>query len=54
MTSHSDILSLRSLVAVDQGNVGATMDGLMFLEEEEIVPVIIEIAEQSPVLSVRG
>ncbi|KAF8305657.1 hypothetical protein DL93DRAFT_2172481 [Clavulina sp. PMI_390] len=36
------------------GNIGATVDGLLFLEEEELVPVIIQIAEESLVLSVRG
>ena len=37
-----------------QGNIGATVRGLPFLEEEEIIPSILEIAEQSLVLSVRG
>jgi len=37
-----------------QGNIGATDGGLPFLEEEEIIPVILDIAEQSPVPSVRG
>jgi large subunit ribosomal protein L17e len=37
-----------------QGNVGATEGGLPFLEEEEIIPVILQIAEQSPIPSVRG
>ena len=37
-----------------QGNIGATSGGLHFLEEEDIIPVIVEIAEQSHVLSVRG
>ncbi|EGN98236.1 hypothetical protein SERLA73DRAFT_169260 [Serpula lacrymans var. lacrymans S7.3] len=36
------------------GNVGATEGGLPFLEEEEIVPSILDIAEHSPVPSVRG
>ncbi|KAI8986238.1 Rapamycin-insensitive companion of mTOR, N-term-domain-containing protein [Trametes punicea] len=36
------------------GNIGATERGLPFLEEEEIIPAILEIAEQSLVLSVRG
>ncbi|KAJ8469790.1 hypothetical protein ONZ51_g8763 [Trametes cubensis] len=36
------------------GNIGATVRGLPFLEEEEIIPSILEIAEQSLVLSVRG
>ncbi|KAI0917225.1 hypothetical protein AcW1_007525 [Taiwanofungus camphoratus] len=47
------ILKLKSILwAV--GNIGATEGGLPFLEEEEIVPAILEIAEQSLVLSVRG
>lgn len=37
-----------------QGNIGSAPGGLPFLEEEEIIPVILEIAEQSEVLSVRG
>jgi hypothetical protein len=37
-----------------QGNIGSTDGGLPFLEDEEIVEAIIEIAEQSPVLSMRG
>jgi hypothetical protein len=37
-----------------QGNIGATPGGLPFLEDEEVIPVILEIAEQSQVLSVRG
>lgn len=37
-----------------KGNVATGEGGLHFLEEEEIIPVILEISEQSPVLSVRG
>ena len=37
-----------------QLDIGATEGGLPFLEEEEIIPVILEIAEQSSVPSVRG
>lgn len=37
-----------------QGNIGATEGGLPFLEEEEIIPQIMQIAEESLVLSVRG
>jgi hypothetical protein len=37
-----------------QGNIGAASGGLPFLEEAEILPIILEIAEQSLVLSVRG
>lgn len=36
------------------GNVGATEGGLHFCEEEEIIPAILEIAENSPIPSVRG
>ncbi|KAJ3553483.1 hypothetical protein NM688_g3590 [Phlebia brevispora] len=47
------ILKLKSVLwAV--GNIGATERGLPFLEDEEIIPAILEIAEQSLVLSVRG
>ncbi|KAI0036452.1 Rapamycin-insensitive companion of mTOR, N-term-domain-containing protein [Vararia minispora EC-137] len=47
------ILKLKSILwAV--GNVGSSPGGLPFLEEEEIIPAILEIAEQSLVLSVRG
>ncbi|EKM51823.1 uncharacterized protein PHACADRAFT_199326 [Phanerochaete carnosa HHB-10118-sp] len=47
------ILKLKSILwAV--GNIGSTERGLPFLEEEEIIPTILEIAEQSLVLSVRG
>ncbi|KZS99473.1 uncharacterized protein LAESUDRAFT_816934 [Laetiporus sulphureus 93-53] len=47
------ILKLKSILwAV--GNIGATEGGLPLLEEEEIVPAIMDIAEQSLVLSVRG
>lgn len=37
-----------------KGNVGATEGGLPFLEEEEIIPTILEIAEHSLIPSVRG
>ncbi|KAH9480426.1 Target of rapamycin complex 2 subunit ste20 [Psilocybe cubensis] len=47
------ILKLKSILwAV--GNVGATEGGLHFCEEEEIIPAILEIAENSPIPSVRG
>jgi rapamycin-insensitive companion of mTOR len=36
-----------------QGNVGATEGGLPFLEDE-MIPTILEIAEHSPIPSVRG
>ncbi|TFY70661.1 hypothetical protein EVG20_g2351 [Dentipellis fragilis] len=47
------ILKLKSILWT-VGNIGSTTGGLRFLEEEEIIPVILEIAEQSLVLSVRG
>lgn len=37
-----------------KGNIGSTNGGLPFLEDEEIIEGIIEIAEQSPVLTMRG
>ncbi|OCH89904.1 hypothetical protein OBBRIDRAFT_793801 [Obba rivulosa] len=47
------IMKLKSVLwAV--GNIGATEGGLPFLEEEEIIPTILEIAGKSLVLSVRG
>ncbi|KAF8133736.1 Rapamycin-insensitive companion of mTOR, N-term-domain-containing protein [Boletus edulis] len=47
------ILKLKSILwAV--GNVGATEGGLPFLEEEEVIPSILDIAEHSPIPSVRG
>ncbi|KAI6145691.1 Rapamycin-insensitive companion of mTOR, N-term-domain-containing protein [Pisolithus thermaeus] len=47
------ILKLKSILwAV--GNVGATEGGLPFLEEEEIIPSILEIAAHSLIPSVRG
>jgi len=36
------------------GNIGASLGGLHFLEEDDLIPVILEIAVQSDVLSVRG
>ncbi|KAF8890018.1 Rapamycin-insensitive companion of mTOR, N-term-domain-containing protein [Gymnopilus junonius] len=47
------ILKLKSILwAV--GNIGATEGGLHFCEEDEIIPAILEIAENSPIPSVRG
>jgi len=37
-----------------QGSVGATEGGLPFLEEEEIIPTILDIAQTSHVPSIRG
>ncbi|KLO15978.1 hypothetical protein SCHPADRAFT_823888 [Schizopora paradoxa] len=36
------------------GHVGASPGGLHFLEEDNLIPIILEIAELSAVLSVRG
>jgi rapamycin-insensitive companion of mTOR len=45
---------LLHLIYRPQGNVGATEGGLPFLEEEEIIPAVLEIAEKSPIPSIRG
>jgi rapamycin-insensitive companion of mTOR len=37
-----------------QGNIGAAEGGLPFLEDEDIIPNLLEIAEKSPILSIRG
>ncbi|KAF8272211.1 Rapamycin-insensitive companion of mTOR, N-term-domain-containing protein [Lactarius quietus] len=47
------ILKLKSILWT-VGNIGSSTGGLPFLEEEDIIPVILEIAAQSSVLSVRG
>lgn len=47
------ILKLKSILWA-MGNVGATEGGLPFLEEEEIIPAILDIAEHSLIPSVRG
>ncbi|WVO18166.1 hypothetical protein L204_105869 [Cryptococcus depauperatus] len=49
----SVITDLKSALWV-LGNVGSTEGGLPFLEDEEIIGDIVEVAEQSPVLTVRG
>ncbi|WVQ86186.1 hypothetical protein IAT38_008354 [Cryptococcus sp. DSM 104549] len=36
------------------GNIGSTEGGLPFLEDEEIIEDIVDVAERSPVLSIRG
>ncbi|KAG8812201.1 hypothetical protein FRC17_002142 [Serendipita sp. 399] len=50
----SDIILKLKSVLWAVGNIGASDGGIPFLEDDEIIPVIIEIAEASPVLSVRG
>ena len=42
------------LIRVPQGNIAASEGGLHFLEEDETIPIILGIAERSPVLSIRG
>ncbi|KIJ54571.1 hypothetical protein M422DRAFT_24511 [Sphaerobolus stellatus SS14] len=49
-----DLISKLKSVLWAVGNIGATERGLPFLEEEELIPTITEIARESPVLSVRG
>ncbi|ORX78342.1 hypothetical protein K493DRAFT_321236, partial [Basidiobolus meristosporus CBS 931.73] len=47
------ILELKSILwAV--GHIGSTKIGLRFLEEEDVIKNIVDIAENSPVLSLRG
>ncbi|KAF8517336.1 Rapamycin-insensitive companion of mTOR, N-term-domain-containing protein [Gautieria morchelliformis] len=47
------ILKLKSVLwAV--GNIGATERGLPFMEEEDLIPTITDIARKTPILSVRG
>ena len=41
-------------VGLGKGNIGSTERGLPFLEEEEIIPSILEISEQNAICSVRG
>lgn len=36
------------------GNIGATKNGLPFLEEEDIVKDIVQMAESSEILSLKG
>ncbi|KAK8850712.1 hypothetical protein IAR55_004632 [Kwoniella newhampshirensis] len=49
----SVLTSLKSVLWA-LGNIGATEGGLPFLEDEEIIEDIVEIAEQSPILTIRG
>ncbi|KAF9267369.1 hypothetical protein L218DRAFT_977972 [Marasmius fiardii PR-910] len=47
------IMKLKSILwAV--GNIGGTEGGLFFLEEEEIIPTVMDIANNSPIPSIRG
>ncbi|KAF8918988.1 Rapamycin-insensitive companion of mTOR, N-term-domain-containing protein [Mucidula mucida] len=47
------IMKLKSILWAI-GNVGATEGGLSFLEEEEIIPHVLDIANNSPIPSIRG
>ncbi|CAE6461428.1 unnamed protein product [Rhizoctonia solani] len=49
-----DIINKLKSVLWAVGNIGATTGGLPFLEEEDIIRDIVEIASKSEVLSVRG
>ncbi|KAF7728197.1 hypothetical protein EC973_006591 [Apophysomyces ossiformis] len=53
---HQDAEVLQKLKAVlwALGNIGATKNGLPFLEEEDIVKDIVSMAENSEVLSLKG
>ncbi|KAJ8080510.1 hypothetical protein PM082_017343 [Marasmius tenuissimus] len=47
------IMKLKSILwAV--GNIGSTEGGLFFLEEEEIIPAVMDIASNSPIPTIRG
>lgn len=48
------IFEVCSCLCHNQGNIGATEGGLHFCEEDEIIPAILEIAENSLIPSVRG
>ncbi|KIM25763.1 hypothetical protein M408DRAFT_203761 [Serendipita vermifera MAFF 305830] len=50
----SDIILRLKSVLWAVGNIGATEKGIPFLEEEDIIPHIVDMASSSPVLSVRG
>jgi rapamycin-insensitive companion of mTOR len=47
------VLNILSLM-VAQGNIGSTRGGFPFLEDEDILENIVQIAEQSLILSIRG
>ncbi|CCA73896.1 related to protein ste16 [Serendipita indica DSM 11827] len=50
----SDIVLRLKSVLWAVGNIGTSDRGIPFLEDDEIIPVIIEIMETTPVLSIRG
>ncbi|CAO1616672.1 unnamed protein product [Jaminaea pallidilutea] len=53
-SSDKDILARLKSVLWAVGNIGSSVDGLPFLESDGTVANIVDMAEQSPVLSVRG
>ncbi|EIW69328.1 hypothetical protein TREMEDRAFT_30887 [Tremella mesenterica DSM 1558] len=53
-TEDTKVLTNVKCVLWALGNIGSTIGGLPFLEDEEIIDGIIEIAEQSTVLTMRG
>ncbi|CED82219.1 ste16 protein [Phaffia rhodozyma] len=50
----SDVINKLKSVLWAVGHIGSTRGGFPFLEEEDLLEVIVDIAEQSSVLSVRG
>ncbi|WRT70894.1 uncharacterized protein IL334_007893 [Kwoniella shivajii] len=52
--SDQGVLTNLKSVLWSLGNIGSTEGGLPFLEDEEIIEDIVEIAEQSPILTIRG
>lgn len=53
-TSDSELINKLKSILWTVGNIGANELGLPFLEAEDLVSQIVEIAENSAVLSVRG
>lgn len=53
---NQDIDALQQLKAVlwAVGNIGATRNGLPFLEDEDVVKDIVHMAENSNILSLKG
>jgi len=50
----NDLITKLKSILWAVGNIGATDRGLPFLEEADIIPTVLEIAEQSLITSVRG
>lgn len=53
-TEGEEVLSQLKAVLWALGNIGATKNGLPFLEDEDIVKDIIDLAENSEILSLKG